>query len=157
MTGEEVTEDTALTAEDFSRPPPPPPPPPHHHHHGTVYLKHTRTPGSSEHPPTETNTSSEKSPVERVTYSYEPETLHREEDLATRDHGRTSTTPAEDAGKEGGAPVTCSEDSPDIQDGSERDMSSVSVCDADRTEPSDPRTVESTENVTESEPPDQST
>ncbi|KAF4090791.1 hypothetical protein AMELA_G00055980 [Ameiurus melas] len=155
VTGVEVTEDTALTAEDFSRPPPPPPP--HHHHHGAVYLKHTRTPGSSEHPPTETNTSSEKSPVERVTYSYEPETLDREEDLATRDHGRTSTTPAEDAGKEGGAPVTCSEDSPDIQDGSERDLSSVSVCDADGTEPSDPRTVESTENGTESEPPDQST
>ncbi|XP_053535889.1 coiled-coil domain-containing protein 149-B isoform X5 [Ictalurus punctatus] len=150
VTGEEVTEETALTAEDPSPPPP-------RHHHSTVYVKHTRTLESSEHLPTETNTSSQKSPVERGTYGYEPETSHSDEDLATRDHGSTSTTPAEDAGKEGGAPVTCSEDSPDIQDGSERDMSNTSVCNADCTEPSDPRTVESTEDVTEPDTPDQST
>ncbi|MCI4376011.1 hypothetical protein PGIGA_G00183060 [Pangasianodon gigas] len=167
VTGEEVTEDTTLTAEDFSRPRRRHHHHHHHHHHQhhrhstAVYLKHTHTPESSGHLPTETTTSSQKSPVERVTHNYTPETLHSDEDLATCDHGSTSTTPAEDAGKEGGAPVTCSEDSPDIQDGSERDISNESVCDVDCTEPSDPRTVESTENVmreeTEPNTPDQST
>lgn len=135
MTGEEVTEDTALTAEDFSR----------RRHHSKVNLKHTHTPESGRNLPTETTTSSQKSPVERVAHGYEA-------DLATRDHGSASTTPSGDVGKEGGAPVLCSEDGPDIQDGSQRDTSSREpVCNPDCAEPSDPRTVEITEHVTREE------
>ncbi|KAK3572821.1 hypothetical protein QTP86_007833 [Hemibagrus guttatus] len=88
----------------------------------TVCLEHTSE--SGRHPLRETSSSSQKRPVKTLRHDYEPETLHNKEDLATRDHGSTSTSPAEDAGKEGGAPVTCSEDSPDIHmDGSERDTS----------------------------------
>ncbi|XP_053358802.1 coiled-coil domain-containing protein 149-B [Clarias gariepinus] len=162
VTGEEVTEDTTLTAEDVSRP--------HHHHHQqqqhhhhhtSLCLENTHTPRSSRHLTTKTSTSSQKSPVERVRHGYEPETLNDNEDLATWKNGSTGGKEAEDAGKEGGATGTCSEDSPDIQDGSERDLTNVSVCNEDCTELSDPRTVESTGNVTSEETetkcPDQST
>ncbi|KAK3554563.1 hypothetical protein QTP70_025494 [Hemibagrus guttatus] len=154
VTGEEVTEDTALTAEEFSRP--------HHHHHhhhhhhSTVCLEHTSE--SGRHPLRETSSSSQKRPVKTLRHDYEPETLHNKEDLATRDHGNTSTSPAEDAGKEGGAPVTCSEDSPDIHmDGSERDTSDKMVCNVDCTEPCDPRTEKVMREETEPDTPDQST
>lgn len=139
-----MTEDTGLTSADFSRPRHHH----HHHHHSTAPLEHTRTPESKRHVLTETATSSQTSPVERVTHCYESKTLH--EDLATREHENTSTAPAED-GEEGGAVVTCSEDSPDIQAGSNRDMSSEFVGHVDHAEPFDPRTAESSENVTRQE------
>ncbi|KAG7333663.1 hypothetical protein KOW79_002070 [Hemibagrus wyckioides] len=166
VTGEEVTEDTALTAEEFSRPHhhnhhhhPPHHLRHHHHPHSTVCLEHTSE--SSSHPLTETSSSSQKSSVKTRTHDYKPETLHSKEDLATRDHGSTSTPPAEDAGKEGkegGAPFTCSEDSPDIHmDGAERDTSNKTVCNVDCTEPSDARTENMMRQEPEPDTPDQST
>ncbi|XP_046718502.1 coiled-coil domain-containing protein 149-B isoform X2 [Silurus meridionalis] len=135
VTGEEVTEETTLTAEDHPSPHLHHRHRHHHHHlHNTVCLKHTHVP---EHLSTESTTSS-LSPVERVTHGYKLETLHGDEDLSS---------PAEDHGKEGGALVTCSEYNPDIQDGSERDIRDVSVLDEDCTEP-DRRTVKNIENVT---------
>ncbi|GAA6094175.1 coiled-coil domain-containing protein 149-B isoform X3 [Tachysurus ichikawai] len=159
VTGEEVTEDTALTAEEFSRP--------HHHHHhhhhhhSTVCLERAHTSDSSRpNLLTETSSSSQKSPVKALTH--EPETLHSEEGLATHDHASTSTPPATDAGKVGGAQATSSEDSPDIpMEGSERDVCDETVCNAELSEPSEPRTEEITEDTMreETQPiaPDQST
>ncbi|XP_027012824.2 coiled-coil domain-containing protein 149-B isoform X2 [Tachysurus fulvidraco] len=160
VTGEEVTEDTALTPEEFSRPHHH-----HHHHHSTVRLEHAHTAESSRpnlltETSTFVNVSSQKSPAKALTH--EPETLHSEEDLATHDHASTSSHPATDAVKVGGAQATSSEDSPDIpMDGSERDVSDETVCNVERSEPSEPRTEMITEDTMreETQPiaPDQST
>lgn len=144
----------ALSAEDFSRLHHRPPPRHHHDnhsHHSMTSVKHTRAPESCQHPFAETTTSSQTSPVERVAHTYQPEMSHSDEDLATCHHGSTSPTPAKDAGKEGSTQGTCLEDSPDVQDGSERDMRSESGCHVDCKEPSDPRALESPENVTRQE------
>ncbi|XP_060729218.1 coiled-coil domain-containing protein 149-B isoform X3 [Tachysurus vachellii] len=143
VTGEEVTEDTALTAEEFSRPHHHH----HHHHHSTVCLETTHTSESSRpNRLTETSSSSQKSPAKALTH--EPETIHSEKDLATQDHASTSTPPATDARKVGGAQATSSEDSPDIpMEGSERDVCDETVCDTERSGTSEPRTEEITEDT----------
>lgn len=157
VTGEEVTEDTTVAAEDFSSS--------HHHHHhydhqhhhSAGHLKHSHAPEPSGRPPTGSSPGSQTRPAERETRGYQTETSLTHEDLATSEHEGANTSPAEDAGREGGAPRLRSEDGPDIQGVSETDVKSESVCRADGTEPSDPRTVERTESVTREETePDQS-
>lgn len=151
VTGEEVTEDTTLAAEELSEPQHRNPCLRHrhrrHHHHSTGYSEHIQPP--------ECSAENSTGPVKTLTHGYEPETVATNEDPATRHHGSPSTAPAEDAGKESGDPVTCSEDGSDIQmDGLESDRNN-------ETDVSDPRAEERTEDGMREQPessaPDPST
>ncbi|XP_026854631.2 coiled-coil domain-containing protein 149-B isoform X2 [Electrophorus electricus] len=124
VTGEEVTEDTALTS-DLCQP----------DQQCTTYSKTTETPKVSF--PVETTTPSPSPcedqdnedyypacpdpkntpcPVERVADSCEPQTLDSGDDLLTRDHKHPNTAQAVfRCSPEGGASVPCSKQNPDIQ------------------------------------------
>ncbi|KAK1791687.1 hypothetical protein P4O66_013178, partial [Electrophorus voltai] len=124
VTGEEVTEDTALTS-DLCQP----------DQQCTTYSKTTETPKVSF--PVETTTPSPSPcedqdnedyypacpdpentpcPVERVADSCEPQTLDSGDNLLTRDHKHPNTAQAVfRCSPEGGASVPCSKQNPDIQ------------------------------------------
>ncbi|XP_066535796.1 coiled-coil domain-containing protein 149-B isoform X2 [Hoplias malabaricus] len=157
VTGEEVTEDTALSAaEDFPEP----------HHELKNHCKNTETekhsfhteinPGSSEEPGYEHDVplflDSEQNAccLERVSDHYEPQRLDSEEDVATHEDETPNTaqdaleSPAEEGAAEDDDEVVLnSEQDPDIQGQSETDI--VTASESPLPEPSAPETTEGLE------------